>query len=97
MHSEHFEKFGKKEEELRLAIPQHFLDRLEYSIESWRPEETCCQTDSRERPLLNSFGAYPEHSSVEGSYSSTEIPPMYSTDPVDWAAYKIDTCDIKHI
>ena len=45
------EKNWKSEEEVRSSRSQHYWDQSEYSEESWRPQETCCHLDSRERPL----------------------------------------------
>ena len=43
-------KNWKFEEESRPSRRQHFLNRPKYCEESWRPEETCCYSYSRERP-----------------------------------------------
>ena len=43
----------KLEEESMPYWPQHYQDWLEYLEESWRPEGTCCQSDSSERPSAN--------------------------------------------
>ena len=40
----------KPEEELRLYRPHRCSTRLEYLEESWRPEETCCNSNSSEKP-----------------------------------------------
>ena len=42
------EDLEKTEEKLRPSRLQHYEDRPEYWEESWRLEETCCHSDSRE-------------------------------------------------
>ena len=42
-------KNWKSEEEMRQSGPQHCSDRLEYSEESWTPEETFSHWNSSER------------------------------------------------
>ena len=46
-------KIWKSEEELRPSRILHCCNLPEYSEESWRPEETCCHSDSSERPSAN--------------------------------------------
>ena len=43
----------KLEDKLRPFRIQHYKDWLEYWEESWRLEETCCHSDSSERPSTN--------------------------------------------
>ena len=37
----------------RLSKRQHYWERPEYWEESWRPKETCCHSDSCEKPSAN--------------------------------------------
>ena len=39
----------RSEEESRQPRLQHCYDQLEYSEESWKPEDTCCPFDSSEK------------------------------------------------
>ena len=45
------ERQGKGKKKSRPYRPQHCLDWPEYRVESWRPEETCYHSNSREKPL----------------------------------------------
>ena len=46
-------KVWKSEEGLIPFRTLHCCNLPEYSEESWRPEETCCHSDSSERPSAN--------------------------------------------
>ena len=43
----------KSEEELGPYRQKHCLNQLEFLEDSWRPEDTCCYLESRERLLAN--------------------------------------------
>ena len=43
----------KLEDERRLSKLLHYWDRLEYWKKSWKLKETCCHSNSCERPLTN--------------------------------------------
>ena len=71
---------------IEIIPTQHCLDWIEYWEQSWRPEETCCHSDSNERPPANNNDEignqrknqdHPDLSIVEISQNTENVPKNY--------------------
>ena len=58
----------KSEEESKPSRSLHCCNRREYSGESWRPEETCCHSDSSKSSSINACVKYSQEKNDNDNY-----------------------------